>query len=217
MLSHTIILLLLVVLICMIVYYYYYSNSKIKEAMHLIPEKEKKTVRFNESLNKVELFSTNRNSSKRAKHVNNILEELTNEMNSMSSDTPSTSNNRWDIAFDTPFTNNNEEQEFLSKIKKKHQKYLHSGKKYDEYNKDRDGQVIMPDEDFNIKMDDPSLRGKKISDAYNESVRGPIFKNRKLKKMTQGNIVYEEDSDEDEIKAYSGSNYHSAIIEDEFH
>jgi hypothetical protein len=113
--------------------------------------------------------------------------------NNLYSHDPISETELWDTNFGLPLMNKDEKKKFISKMQKNHQDYQKSLGKFSQYQMDNDT-VIKTDTTINpFKSDERgnSLKGRTVKEIYDQQVRAPKAKSKKIKQRSDSEIEYE--------------------------
>jgi hypothetical protein len=106
----------------------------------------------------------------------------------------------WDSNFGLPLMNTGEKNKYFTQMKKNHDKLVKSLSEFTDYQMDS-STIIKTDttinqfDPFNPNKPSKKLKGKKVSEIYDEQVEGPKFKSKKIIKKTPAQIFYDKESE----------------------
>lgn len=134
----------------------------------------------------------------------------------------------WYTMFDKPLMTNNEKKQYYDKVSKNYKDYEKSLDQFGKYQTD-DSTVIKTDITIDMfapeKINNNNKTGTTIKDIYNEMVKAPTAKPKKIKCKNPENIIYEDESEMNggnisgsNLTGYDGINdeYQMANFNDDF-
>jgi hypothetical protein len=155
--------------------------------------------------------------------------DIADETNSYDYDKIKTHNsvnvsNNWDDSFGIPLMSKDEKRNFAQKMQKNHKQYTKSMGKIDKFVNDKSN-VIMSTPQVDPHISDKQLLGKSVSEIYDSQVTSVKAVPMKIKKLASGQIVYENENEnnggklqDSNLYGYDskGSTYKLSTFGDEF-
>lgn len=106
-------------------------------------------------------------------------------------------NDTWDASFGMPLMSAEEKKKYFTQMQKNFGQYTNAINQFTEYQMDQ-STIIKTDntiDPFKPSPQSSSLKGKKISEIYDQQVEGPKFKSKKILKKTNNQTIYANESE----------------------
>lgn len=136
-------------------------------------------------------------------------------------------NELWDANFGLPLMDKEEKKKFFAKMQKNHEEYGKSLGQFTKYQTD-DSTIIKTDttiDPFKPNHRSDALKNCTVKEIYDEQVKGPQAKPKRIKSKSSTSVIYEDESEMNggnikgtNLYGYDGINdeYKSAAFENEF-